>query len=55
MNYVRSDVFVFVVGFVREDLVHARNILGSQINKDIFLINGDGTDLIFEDNTFDGW
>ena len=55
MKYIRPDVFVFIVDFVRENLIHARDILGSQINKNIFLIHGDATDLIFEDNTFDGW
>jgi ubiquinone/menaquinone biosynthesis C-methylase UbiE len=55
MNYVRPDVFVFIVDFVRGNLIHAKNVLGSQINKNIFLVHGDATDLIFYDNTFDGW
>ena len=55
MKYIRPDVFVFIVDFVRENLIHARNILGSQINKNIFLVHGDATSLIFQDNTFDGW
>ncbi len=55
MNYIRPDVFVFVVDFIRENLVHAKNVLGAQINKNIFLVHGDATDLIFQDNTFDGW
>ena len=55
MNYVRPDVFVFIVDFVRENLIHAKTILGSQVNKNIFLVHGDATDLIFQDNTFDGW
>lgn len=55
MNYIRPDVFVFIVDFVRGNLVYARNILGSQVNKNIFLVYGDATSLIFQDNTFDGW
>ncbi len=55
MKYIRPDVFVFIVDFVRENLIHARNILGHQINKNIFLVHGDATSLIFQDNTFDGW
>lgn len=55
MNYIHPDVFVFIVDFVRENLIHARNILGHQINKNIFLVHGDATSLIFQDNTFDGW
>lgn len=55
MNYVRPDIFIFIVDFVRENLIHAKKVLGPQINKNIFLVHGDATDLIFQDNTFDGW
>ncbi len=54
MKYTRPDIFVFIVDFVRKNLIHARNILGPQINNS-FLVHGDATSLIFQDNTFDGW
>lgn len=52
---IRPDVIVIVVDFIRTNLIHAKNVLGEQINKDIFLVHGDATSLIFDDNTFDGW
>ena len=55
IKYIRPDVFVFIVDFVRENLIHARNILGSQTNRNIFLVHGDATALIFQNNLFDGW
>lgn len=52
---IRPDVTVFIVDFIRENLIHAKNILGTRINNSIFLVHGDATSLIFDDNTFDGW
>ena len=30
-------------------------MFGNQINKNIYLVHGDATSLVFEDNTFDGY
>jgi len=51
----RPDVTVFIVDFVREALVQAKDFLGEQINKNIFLVHGDANSLKFKDNTFDGY
>jgi ubiquinone/menaquinone biosynthesis C-methylase UbiE len=55
MKKNRSDISVFIIDLVKENLVHAKNILGSQVNKNIFLVHGDATYLKFPDNSFDGW
>ena len=55
ISNTRPDVTVFIVDFIRTNLIHARNILGQQIGRNIFLIHGDATQLIFPDNTFDGY
>lgn len=52
---IRPDVTVFIVDFIRPILIHAKNVLGNQINDKIFLVYGDATSLIFSDETFDGW
>ena len=54
-KYLRPDVVVFIVDFIRSNLIHAKNILGDQINNNIFLVHGDALSLNFRDNTFDGW
>ena len=51
----RPDIKVIILDFVKENLLHAKKILGNKINKNFFLVHGDGTNLNFEDNTFDGW
>jgi ubiquinone/menaquinone biosynthesis C-methylase UbiE len=51
----RPDVKIFIVDFVRENFIHAKNILDSSIlNKNIFLIHADATNLPFPENSFDG-
>jgi ubiquinone/menaquinone biosynthesis C-methylase UbiE len=55
ISNVRPDITVFIVDFVRSNFIHAKNILGDQINDNIFLVHGDATSLIFKENTFDGW
>ena len=55
ISNTRPDVTVFIIDFVRGNLVHAKNVLGQQIGTNIFLVHGDATSLIFSDNTFDGW
>lgn len=51
----RPDVQVFIVDFVRANLLHAKALLGTAINRSIFLIHGDATDLNFPDESFDGY
>lgn len=51
----RPDVIVFVVDFVRANLKHAINILGNMINKNIFLIHGDATQLPLPHCFLDGY
>lgn len=51
----RPDITVLILDFIRENLIHAKAILGNYINNNIFLVHGDGTSLKFEENTFDGW
>lgn len=55
ISNARPDITVFILDFVKSNLIHAKNILGNQINSNIFLVHGDATSLIFEENTFDGW
>ena len=49
----RPDVRVVIVDFVRENLIHAKNLLGDRIGKNIFLVHGDATELNFSNNVFD--
>ena len=51
---MRPDLRVVIVDFVRENFVHAKKILGGDINKNIFLVNGDATSLKFDSEIFDG-
>lgn len=49
----RPDVQVVIVDFVKQNLLHAQNILGSVINKSIHLVHGDATKLPFPEGSFD--
>ena len=49
----RPDVQVVIVDFVKQNLIHAQNILGPVINKSIHLVHGDATKLPFPDSSFD--
>ncbi len=51
----RPDIKVVILDFVRENLNHALNILASMINKQVFLVHGDGTQLPFDDHLFDAY
>ena len=42
-----------IVDFVKQNLIHAQNILGPVINKSIHLVHGDATKLPFPDSSFD--
>lgn len=55
LHHTRPDIRVYVVDFIRSNLVHAKNILHDRIGESVFLIHGDATDLVFEDNLFDGY
>jgi ubiquinone/menaquinone biosynthesis C-methylase UbiE len=52
---LRPDVKVVIVDFVRENFRHAQNVIGPSLNKNIFLVHADATQLPFEDNQFDGY
>lgn len=51
----RSDVSVVVVDFVRENLRQAARLLGSMVNRQLFLVHGDATALPFPSLAFDGY
>ena len=53
LNTIRPDVTVIIVDFIRANLKHAINILGGEINKNIFLVHGDATQLPFPDFSFE--
>lgn len=53
LKQIRPDVQIFIVDFVRASLLHAKTLLGEAINRSIFLIHGDATDLKFPDESFD--
>ena len=49
----RPDVQVVIMDFVKENLLHAQNVLGLNINKSIHLVHGDATQCPFPDDSFD--
>ncbi len=51
----RPDIKVIILDFIRENLHHAKTLLRDSINRQIFLVHGDATDLKFPDETFDGY
>jgi ubiquinone/menaquinone biosynthesis C-methylase UbiE len=52
---IRPDVKIYLVDFVKENLLIARDILKTALNKQVFLVHGKITDLLFADNSFDGY
>ena len=55
MSKIRPDIKIFIVDFIKGNLHHAKNILKEDVNQNVFLIHGDATDLIFDDDVFDGY
>lgn len=55
LSRFRPDIQVFIVDFVRSNLLHARNLLEPHIDKSIFLVHGDATALQFPADSFDGY
>jgi ubiquinone/menaquinone biosynthesis C-methylase UbiE len=55
LSHTRPDITVFIVDFIRNNLIHARRVLGDDIGRRVFLVHGDATQLIFPDNVFDGY
>ena len=55
INHFRPDLKIVILDFIRENLIHAKNLLKDKVNKSIFLVYGDGKDLEFKDNVFDGY
>ena len=54
IKYLRNDVKVIILDFVKENLLHAKKILDEQINKSIYLVHGDATQLKFPEASFNG-
>lgn len=54
LRAVRPDIKVVIVDFVRANLLHAQGILGDSINKSIFLVHCNATQLQFPSDIFDG-
>lgn len=50
----RPDVKIYIIDFVKQNLLQAKDLLENEINKSIFLIHGDATQLVFDDQLFDG-
>ena len=48
---IRPDAKIYIVDFVRSNLFHAKNVLGDCIGDNVFLVHGDATNLVFEDNS----
>jgi len=55
VSKIRPDIKIFIVDFIKGNLYHAKNILKEDINRSVFLIHADATDLIFDNNVFDGY
>ena len=54
-NIQRPDITVVIVDLVRENLLHAKEVLKEQVtNKKVFLVHGNACSLEFGDKTFDG-
>jgi len=51
---IRPDVKIYLLDFIYENLLHAQELLKPLIDKQVFLIHGDATQLIFQDKQFDG-
>lgn len=52
---MRPDVTIVILDFVKKNLWHARALLERYVGKNIILVHGDATNLIFDDNVFDGY
>ncbi|EQA35529.1 methyltransferase domain protein [Leptospira inadai serovar Lyme str. 10] len=50
---VRPDVSIVIIDFIRENLVHAKKMVGPLIGDQVFLVHGDATSLPFPDQVFD--
>ena len=55
LPHTRPDVTVCLVDFVRDNLGHARRLLGEVVDRQVFLVHGDGTRLAFPDGAFDAY
>ena len=55
LSVFRPDIQVFILDFVRSNLLHARTILEPQIGNSIFLVHGDAVALEFPADSFDGY
>ena len=53
LNCLRPDLTVFIVDFVRENLLHAKKVLEKQIDYSVYLVHGEATHLRFPEASFD--
>ena len=55
INKKRPDIIIVIVDLIRENLLHAKEILKDMINNNqVLLVHGNACSLEFEDETFDG-
>ncbi|MBW1909668.1 MAG: class I SAM-dependent methyltransferase [Deltaproteobacteria bacterium] len=52
---IRPDIVVLIIDFARKNLINAKMVLKSHVNKSVYLVHGDATALVFDDNAFDGY
>tara|TARA_Y100001935_G_scaffold255654_1_gene270548 strand:- start:7582 stop:8421 length:840 start_codon:yes stop_codon:yes gene_type:complete len=55
IHKIRPDVKIVILDFVRNNLLIARSVLKNKINKNIFLVHGDATELIWGKETFSNY
>ena len=55
LNSFRPDIKVVIVDFVRENLFKAKELLGKEINRSVFLVHGNAINLNFPNDVFDGY
>ena len=51
---IRPDVYIIIIDFVRSNLLHAKNVLGSLIGNQVELVHADATALPFSNEVIDG-
>ena len=52
-DWIRDGHKVLIVDFVKENLIHAKHLLGKKIGTSVFLVHGDASNLPFSSNQFD--
>lgn len=55
LSQQRPDVSLVIIDFIRGNLQHAAQLLREQVNKNIFLVHGEATQLPFPEKSFHGY